>query len=150
MEYRLRTKHRKNVPPNYKKEWTEIETDQDIYYAYINLENQVEIRSAKTLSRCMTLAEGTARSNYGSLKLECAGGEVFLLYTCFEAIRNTFFLGAIYPFAEKREEVLYVGGRKPIYYGPVWLGNDFYVAVRQENGTIQMMQKRKNGFETVQ
>lgn len=149
MEYDIGKKPEKCLPPNYKREWAEVETEHDIYYAYINTENQVEIRSAKTLARCMILGEGKARSNYASLTLECVEKEIFLLYTCYEAMQNVYLLGAVYPFPGKREEVIYTGSRKRICYGTFWLEDEFYLAMKLENESVKIMKKGCGRFEEV-
>ena len=94
MRYVLRHKrNRRRVLENYQRELTTVEVDGDLYYAYINDQNQVEAGCVEHPSWHMILAEGKARSHYGRLCLGEERGALFLLYDCFESMQNRYLLG---------------------------------------------------------
>ena len=72
MRYVLRHKrNRRRVLENYQRELTTVEVDGDLYYAYINDQNQVEAGCVEHPSWHMILAEGKARF---SLRQTLSGG----------------------------------------------------------------------------
>ena len=136
---------RKIVLENYQRELTTAETEHDLYYAYINEADQVEIGSAECPAGHMILGEDDARAHYCDLRLEYAGTEIFLLYNCYEGMKNMYILGALYPFHGRREEILCTSSRKMPYHA-FWLAGDFYLCVRRGEEGLRLLKKERGKF----
>ena len=155
MRYVLRHKrNRQRVIENYQRELTTAEMDGDLYYAYINDQGQVETGCVEHPAWHMVLPESKARSHYCGLYLREDKGELFLLYVCFEAMRNRYLLGALYFFPGKQERIICAGSRGKIHYAPFLLEGKLYLCakIREEKGDekICLFRREERGFVPVQ
>ena len=134
-----------------KKELTVVQTDHEIYYAYINEKDEIEIGCMGNPQYRLVLGEGSARSHYDHLSLQCWQGQLILFYTCYEPMRNGYLMVALYPFPVRQEEILYFSPRGRIFYDTFVIETACYVGLRGEEerrkGELMVFQKRDRGFE---
>lgn len=134
MRYVLRHKRsRRRVIENYQRELTTAEMDGDLYYAYINDQGQVETGCVEHPAWHMVLPDSKARSHYSGIYLGEEKGELFLLYVCFEAMRNRYLLGAVYFFPGKQEEVICSASHGRLHYAPFELEGRLYLCARMRD-----------------
>lgn len=154
MRYVLRHKrNRRRVLENYQRELTTVEVDGDLYYAYINDQNQVEAGCVEHPSWHMILAEGKARSHYGRLCLGEERGALFLLYDCFESMQNRYLLGVLYFFPTRQEKIICTSSHGKLHYAAFGLDKKQYLCVSardaQGEEVIRLFRREKRDFVPV-